>query len=159
MWTNFFIAACSASAALAGLLFVGLSVNVTRILRAVHLPSRAGATIGALMLIVLCSLAVLIPQRAAALGSEVLLFALFECFLQIRSAQRGFSARVEMGRPLWEPMLNAVLGQILVMPILVAGILLFLADRAGFYWLAAGCMMILIVSALNAWVLLVEILR
>ena len=48
MWTNFFIAAAGASASLAGLVFVALSVNINRILEYPQLPSRAAATIGTL---------------------------------------------------------------------------------------------------------------
>lgn len=67
-WANFFIAAAGASASLAGLIFVALSVNIDRILKVSHLPARAGATIGNLILILICSVAVLIPQPVLALG-------------------------------------------------------------------------------------------
>jgi hypothetical protein len=37
---------------------------------------------------------------------------------------------------------------------------LLLARRdGGFYWVAGGCIAVFILSVLNAWVLLVEILR
>lgn len=39
MWTHFFIAAASASAALAGLVIVAISVNLNRILEFSHLPA------------------------------------------------------------------------------------------------------------------------
>ena len=45
MWTTFFVAASGASAALAGLVFVALSVNISHIIKAPHLPPRAAATI------------------------------------------------------------------------------------------------------------------
>jgi hypothetical protein len=75
MWTDFFVAAASASAALAGLVIVAISVNVNRILEHADLPPRAGAAISALILI-LVSRAALIHQPLAILGIEILFFAL-----------------------------------------------------------------------------------
>jgi hypothetical protein len=40
-WDNFFVAEVGAAAALSGLLFVAVSINLTRILAIPHLPARA----------------------------------------------------------------------------------------------------------------------
>jgi hypothetical protein len=159
MWTDFFVAAAGASAALAGLVFVGLSVNISQIIRFPQLALRAGATIGMLILILVCSMVTLMPQGTPALGLEVVVFGLFGCWLQIVSAQRGHAAVAQFHRPKWESVVNIVTGQIQIAPFIVGGILLFVGHDHGMYWLAAGCIAIFILSALNAWVLLVEILR
>ena len=44
-WRDFFTACAGASAALAGLIFVALSVNIGEILKFEHLPARAAAAI------------------------------------------------------------------------------------------------------------------
>jgi hypothetical protein len=159
MWTDFFVAAAGASAALAGLVFVALSVNISHILRSPHLPTRAAATIGTLLLILVSSMASLIHQPTPALGIEILAFGLGCWAQQIRSARQGFAARARLRRPLWEPVLNAVLGQIQVLPFVVGGFLLIADREGGAYWVAGGCIAVFIISVLNAWVLLVEILR
>jgi hypothetical protein len=159
MWTDFFVAAAGASAALAGLVFVALSVNISHILRSPHLPIRAAATIATLLLILVSSMASLIHQSTSALGIEIIAFGLGGCWLQIRSARQGFAARARLHRPLWEAVLNAVLGQIQVLPFIVGGILLVTGHDGGAYWVAGGCIAVFITSVLNAWVLLVEILR
>jgi modulator of FtsH protease len=159
MWNSFFAAASSASAALAGLVFVALSVNISNIIRAPHLPSRAGATIGALMLILVCSMATLIPQRPAALGIQVIIFTSCAGWMQLRATRAAFIAHAERNRPLWEAVLGAVLGQAQVLPFVVAAVLLMAGGHGGLYWMAAGCISVFIFSVLNAWVLLVEILR
>ena len=65
-----------ASAALAGLVFVALSVNIAHILQYSNLPSRAAATIGSLILILVSSMAALIHQPMQVLGIEILIFGL-----------------------------------------------------------------------------------
>jgi modulator of FtsH protease len=72
-WTAMFAASAGASAALTGLLFVAVSVNIERILDFSGLPERALQTLLMLLSAVIISLAVLIPgQSAAALGVELL---------------------------------------------------------------------------------------
>src|SRR5271167_2275581 len=71
-WSPFFETAAEASAGLVGLVIVAISVNIRPILDQPHLPSRAGATIGALVLIMLGSLAALIPQSLGVWGGEML---------------------------------------------------------------------------------------
>ena len=44
-WSDFLVASSGASAALAGLVFIGISINLTRILDGPGLPGRAGQTI------------------------------------------------------------------------------------------------------------------
>jgi hypothetical protein len=159
MWTDFFVAAAGASAALAGLVFVALSVNLNQITRFPQLALRAAATIAMLMLILVCSMVALIPQRMPALGFEIIVFGVFGCWLQIASAKRGYAAVAQFNRPKWESVVNAVTGLIQIAPFIIGGILFLDARDGAFYWIGAGCVTIFILSALNAWVLLVEILR
>src|SRR5215213_5799028 len=44
-WSDFLVASAGASAALAGLVFIGISINLTRILAFPGLPARAAPTI------------------------------------------------------------------------------------------------------------------
>src|SRR5208282_3887614 len=89
MWANFFMTAAGASASLAGLIFVALSVNINRILQVPHLPSRAFATIGTLLLILVSSMAMLMPQPPFAMGVEILVFGMGGWLLKVRSAYRA----------------------------------------------------------------------
>jgi hypothetical protein len=159
MWTNFFIAAAGASAALAGLVIVAISVNISRILQFPHLPSRAAATIGRLILILVTSMAALMPQPVRAQGIEIALFALAGWYLEAKSTRRGIRARMELGRPGFESMLELVLGEVQVLPFLLGAILLLTGRESGYYCVGVGVIAIFIFSTLNVWVLLVEILR
>jgi hypothetical protein len=72
-WTEFYVAAAGASAALAGLVFVAVSINVDRILKFQGLPDRALATVMLLLSVVVVSLVGLIPgQSRSALAGELL---------------------------------------------------------------------------------------
>ena len=65
--------------------------------------------------------------------------------------QVGPSSRVLAGR--------IVLAQTAVLPLPVAGVSLLLGAGGGLYWLVPGVVFCLVVAVLNAWVLLIEILR
>jgi len=49
-WTDFNVAMVGATAALAGLLIVAMSVNIGEIMKSVTLPPRAAASIAALVM-------------------------------------------------------------------------------------------------------------
>jgi hypothetical protein len=153
------MATAGASATLAGLVFVALSVNIARILQVSHLPSRAGATIASLMVILVCSMATLIPQPERMVGVEIAGFAFFGWLLKAWSAYRGFVDRVKNERPIFEAVVEAVLGQLQVLPFFGGALLLMRGDDAGFYWIAGGIITGFVFSVFNGWVLLVEILR
>jgi drug/metabolite transporter (DMT)-like permease len=62
-WQDLFVASAGASAALTGLVFVAVSVNIERILKFEGLPERALQTLVMLLGAVLISLAALSPAR------------------------------------------------------------------------------------------------
>src|SRR5947208_9009881 len=68
-WETFFAAEVAASAALVGLIFVGLSINLTRILSIPRLPNRALQSLIVLLTILVVSSLVLVPARTQP-GSE-----------------------------------------------------------------------------------------
>jgi hypothetical protein len=158
-WTNFLITAAGASAALAGLVIVAVSVNISRILSFPQLPARAAATISTLMLILVASMAALIPQSMEAFGIEVFVFGVGCWLLQLWDGRQMARAHKEWNRPWYEAVVGITLGQIQTLPFIVAGLMLAASDAAGLYWMAGGVISVFIFSMVNAWVLLVEILR
>ena len=80
-----FVAEAGASAALAGLLFVALSINLERILKGTGLPGRAGEAIVLLLTVLVVSTFGLVPgQSPRVLGAEVLAFGLLPWLILIR---------------------------------------------------------------------------
>ena len=158
MWTNFFLAAAAASATLAGLVIVAVSVNLPRILAHPQLPARAGAAIATLILILL-SMATLIPQPLKYLGAELILFGSSCWMIEVHSAWKSIAARKVSRRPIHESLLHVFFGQLQTLPFLLGGVYVFGSNPSGLYAVAFGIMVVFFASIANAWVLLVEILR
>src|SRR5690606_5287999 len=71
-WKDFFGAQLGASATLAGLIFVGVSLNLTRILAAAFLPLRALLALGLLVAILVVASLLLVPgQGLPAIATQI----------------------------------------------------------------------------------------
>ena len=158
-WSTFFSTAAEASATLAGLVMVAISANVRQIIAFKHLPRRALAAIGALCLVLAASLAALIPQPPAAFAFEIDLIAVLSWVMHLDVARRIIDGHREIGRPRRDTVISVLMGQVQVWPLTIGAVLLTLGDARGLYGLAITVCAALLVSALNGWVLLVEILR
>jgi hypothetical protein len=72
-WHDLFAATAGAAAALAGLIFVAVSINLARILKFRNLPRRAVETLAIAVGLLLVSVLVLVPgQSSIVLGTEIL---------------------------------------------------------------------------------------
>jgi hypothetical protein len=156
-WHDLFVAIAGASAALTGLIFVAVSINLARILEYPGLPTRAIETISLLVGLLLLSVFMLIPgQATGALGAEILVLgaalAGFLLYLRIRSP------RTKDQPLIWTvvPLTVIVAGTI---PAVIAGISVLAGGGGGLYWLVAEVVLALIGAMVNAWILLVEIQR
>jgi hypothetical protein len=157
-WSAFFTAQLAASATLAGLLFVGLSLNLVKILANRSLPNRALAGFCVLLAILLVSSLVLLPgQSLGLLGAEILAVGLLlwgvVTFLDLNALRRSQS---EHRRHFVRHLLCF---QVAAAPYLIGGVVLLTGAPAGLYWVAAAVILSLVATFLEAWVLLVEINR
>jgi len=157
-WNNYLSVLAGAAATLTGLVFVAVSINLSRILTIPGLVGRAAESIMQLFGVVVISTTALIPrQPQAVLGAEILVFGsvlwIVQTVFQIRYL------RSKTGHPRRWGTTRIVQTQFANIPFCVSGILLLTGSQSGFYWLAPGCIFSLIAGVASAWVLLIEILR
>jgi modulator of FtsH protease len=156
-WSGFATAEVGAAAALTGLLFVAVSINLERILTFPKLPARAAETLVVLLLALTASSLVLLPQNVRLLGAELGALALgvgaVTLIVQVRHGPDNpddpwtwFASRVGAT-------LLPALGY------LTAGITCLVRHGGGLYWLVPATLLAFVGAVYNAWVLLVEIIR
>lgn len=157
-WEGFFTAQAAAFAALTGLVFVALSINLKQVLAGPGLPGRAGEAVIVLAEPLLIGLIGLIPgQTVPALGWELLAVGAAGWLVigAILFNDRGSIAE----RPPFERGVRVGMVQAATLPFVVGGALLAAGSAGGLNWIAAGTAACLIDGLVSAWVLLVEILR
>lgn len=155
-WQIFFAAQVGASAALAGLIFVSVSLSLTKIVASAHLPARALQALVVLLEILIISSLSIVPQPVDYLGIEILIlggaiWALVIAFDRQTLAAAGTEYRRRA-------VLRMLLSQSAAALFVVAGIVT-LASPSGIYWLVPATIFTYLIALLDAWVLLVEINR
>lgn len=156
-WTDFFVACAGAAAALSGLLFVAVSINVERIVKYEGLADRALETIMLLVGALVAALISLVPGQAAeTLGLELLVASGAFMAAIVILINRGVKPAGAPRSWLISRIGVSVLGSA---PIVIGGLSLIVGSGGGLYWVFAGIVAAMVGGVLNAWVLLVEILR
>jgi modulator of FtsH protease len=162
-WHEFFLAQAGAAGVLVGLVFVGVSINLEKILSdpASGLTGRAAEALILLVAVLTASTLLLVPgQGTTLIGAEVLAVGL--------AAWGWVSAIQSLRLRVWRTMrpdlrrafvLRAALGQAATLPLVAAGVAVLTGGLGGLYWLAAGMVVSILVALFGAWVLLVEINR
>ena len=153
-WTGFLSVAAGVAATLTGLIFVAVSINLSRILEVPRIANRAAESILQMFGALLISMCALVPGLSSVvLGVEVALIGLIlwmlVTILQYRSFAREFP----------RPFISIALAQIATILFCFAGISMATGTLGGLYWLAPGIILSMTAGVSNAWVLLVEILR
>jgi hypothetical protein len=157
-WSTFFSAEAGASAALTGLIFVAISINLNKILKMRQLVARSAKALFLLTGILLASTVCMAPgQPIRVLGCELVVLGALAWTLitvtQHRANHNNSYVTIQ------QRVLQVVLAQFSVLPLIAGGASLILGFGGGLYWLLAGTIFSFIAALIDSWVLLIEILR
>ncbi len=157
-WENFFLAEAGASAALVGLVFVGISINLAKIVGSPGLPGRAFEALFVLAVVLVVSSLLLVPgQSLMLIGAEVLVVGLID-WVTLVGLQISF-LRVLDPRRRPQFVVRVILGQTATLPFIITGAVVLIQGSSGLYWIVPAVIFSLIVALLDAWVLVIEINR
>ena len=157
-WNTLLAAEVGASATLTGLVFVAVSINLTRIMTIPGLAGRAVESILQFLEVFLISTFALIPRQSErTLAIEFLVVGMLWWVVQVSVQVRYLLLRA--GHPWSWILYRAVFTQLAAIPFCVAGITLLLGVPSALYWLVPGFIFSFLAGIVGAWVLLVEILR
>lgn len=157
-WGTFFAAQLGASAALAGLIFVGFSINMKKILEYPLLVNMALQSLILLGTILVVSTSSLIPDQSVTfLGVEILIIgctvwgALTSLIIRnLRMVEKQYRLG-QIGRSL--------LNQLASLSYIAAGLVIVVLGSEGINLLVPAMVVSFVIALMDAWVLLVEINR
>lgn len=153
-WTGFLSIAAGVMATLTGLIFVAVSINLSRILEIPGVSDRAAEAILQLLgALIICMIALIPDQSNAVLGTEIAVSGLVIWTFLVRFQYRSAASHEH------RPTASFIISHLVPIPFIVAGVSLAIGAFGGLYWLAAGVIYAMTIGVSNAWVLLVEILR
>ena len=157
-WDSFFSAEVGAAAALAGLIFVGISINLQRILGLPMVARRAFQALLVLLGILAVVSILLVPGLSGPVaGTSVLVVALMLLVtLDLIEVHSWEGVEPKLRRLLFQHTLEIQLPPAMM---LLGGASLVAGSSWALYWFLPATLLSFLVALIEAWVITVEILR
>ncbi|HEY1848717.1 MAG TPA: hypothetical protein VGG37_05900 [Opitutaceae bacterium] len=157
-WDGFFGACAGAAAALAGLLFVAVSINLAKILAIPGQAERAGEALLPLSSVLVMSLAALAPGLTQGRFAVVAIVCGGFAWVAVTLIEVGALRRHHFVRR-FHVVIRMAFGQSSTVPVWLSGLAVLLHVPGGMYWILPGILATFTGALVNSWILLVEILR
>ncbi len=157
-WSDFSVAVVGAAAALTGLLFVAVSINIEQILAIGALAGRALSTMILFVVPLAVGIVILVPEQSvAALGIELIATGLLAGALLLRINRPANRGDLESR---WSWLLVRLVPSVTIPVFLVlTGVSLIAGWGGGLYWAFPAVVEAFAGGLATVWVLLVEIRR
>ncbi|HEY0830724.1 MAG TPA: hypothetical protein VGE99_06240 [Candidatus Dormibacteraeota bacterium] len=157
-WAAAFTAVASSSAALTGLLFVALSINLDRVIKGPGLVARAVEVLLLLVAVLIIATLLLMPgQGVASAAIEILAVAILMSsllgYIHVRAPRRALGVTASNFA------MRVVGDHVGPLFLIVGAVSLLLHDGGGLYWVVPALVAAMVAAIIGAWVMLVEIVR
>jgi hypothetical protein len=154
-WHDFYLAVAGAAAALLGLLFIALSLNLQALKKEPMFRARARESLGGFFNLLILALIILIPgQDRHVLGIDLVAFSMVLVVLSVVLQGETIRRLIARRRARW--ILRNVPFNLGTVAILVAGASLLIGMAGGLFWLVPTMLIYFVRAALNAWKLIME---
>jgi hypothetical protein len=151
VWVNFGIVLGPVAGALVGLLFVAVSIRASA-LAASHSLARAAQTLALLGTSIIVALVLVAPQPDAAVGLELLGWAILSAVLMVALDRRGHDQSTQRGaRYVQRFAPNTVTSGLLA----IAGATFLAKHGGGLYWLLPAVGLSIVSGVISAWLFLI----
>jgi hypothetical protein len=157
-WATFFSVQIGASAGLAGLIFVAVSINLRQIVEVPHLVARSAKALFTLIGVLLTSIVCLVPSQSVRVLAGELLGLGFAIWIATSLSERG-AVRGNTYVNRRQKVFYLLFTQLSLLPYPITGVSLLLRSGGGLYWLVVAIGLSYVTAMLDAWVLLIEIQR
>jgi hypothetical protein len=153
LWRDFGVSVAGLAGALAGLLFVAVSIKSEALARSRALSSRAAQTLVLFLTPAIISIVLVSPQPPSALGWELLGTAvIFGAALFVLDRRAGNESEGGVARYLDVASPN----MITVSLVAISGLTFVLKAGGGLYWLIPAFVTSLVGGVVDAWVVLIK---
>ncbi|MBO0929374.1 hypothetical protein [Fibrella aquatilis] len=157
-WNDFYLAVASASAALTGLIFVGVSINLTKILSIKGLVDRALLSILLLLTVLVLSILFLVPALTTqTAGTAVLVIGILSWLFIFRLDLNNLQNKQKQHRRQY--LFNMLIDQLATVCFIITGIAMTAGWPMGTYWIVPAILISVVKAVFDGWALLVEINR
>lgn len=157
-WNDFFVAVTGASAALTGLIFVGISISLAKILSIRGLPDRALVSLVLLLTVLILSILFLVPLLATkTLGITVLFVSILSWIIIFRLDFRIIKNKQKQYKKQY--LFNMLIDQIATIFFVITGLALVVNCTNALLYIVPAIIVSIIKAVIDGWVLLVEINR